>query len=461
MSTKQSLQLMIPQLVDYINKNTTRLKHATKLQNIFEGQLLPYLLATLRSELSPRAYERIVQRAVPINVLTRIVNKLSKLYSTPVFREATTPVDQDIMDKSVNENNLNTVFGLANKLYSLHQYFAIEPYFHNGIIKVRVLDPSQFLVYSDDNVSREMTVFLKYMGPIDQTKDLWFGYSDQEFIAFDTQGEIRMEWMYENQGINPLGVIPFIYINQYSTKLMPQTDSDIYEMTIRIPQLLSDLAYCHKFQAHSMIYAIDLDPATTIDGSPDGFTLFNSRDGEGKTGSVDFLKPQIEIEASLKLVVSNLSLWLESKGIKSGTVGDIDSSLSGVAKILDEMDTTQARKEQVDIFAGMEDKYWILYSKLHNYYLNELNDNRKGMTEIPLESISFTEQKPIEDEKSKIEKIAIKLREGLTSKRRAVKEANPDLDDKQLDELLIEIENEKISRLPVFEKETLEDTEEE
>lgn len=381
-------------------------------------------------------------------MLTRIVNKLSKLYSTEVTREAETPIDMEIMQKAVDSTKINTTFALANKLFSLHQYFAIEPFFHKGMIKTRALDPSQFLVYSDDKVSNEMTVFLKYMGDISNTSQLWFAYSDEEFIAFDTDMNIHNEWMGESQGVNPLGQIPFIYVNQYSTKLMPQLDSDILEMTLRIPQLLSDLNYAHKFQAHSMVYGIDLDPETKIDGNPDSFTLFNSREGEGKSGKVDFLKPQVEIESSLKLVTSELGLWLESKNIKAGTVGEATSNASGVAKILDEMDTTQARQEQVDVFAYMEDDFWKLYSKLHNLYINEIKDESRGMTEDPLKSIKFTEQKPMEDEKAKIEKIKMKLEAGLTSKERAVAEANPDLDEEQVEELLREIEEEKVPSIP-------------
>lgn len=442
MSTQKPLIQLVPELSKYIKSNQERLEHGLVLQNIFEGQLLPYLLALLKGELNPRAYERIVPRVVPINVLTRIINKLSTLYSYPVKRVSDTPIDQEIMDQTIIDAKLNTTFGLANKLYSLHQYLAIEPFFHNGQIKTRILEPSQFLIFSDDIISKEMTVFLKFMGNLSKNKQLWFAYSDEEFLAFDTDGAIHSEFLFDNEGVNPLGQIPFIYINQYSTKLMPQRDTDVLEMTLRIPQLLSDLNYAHKYQAHSMIYGIDIQPDSDIDGSPDGFTMFSSTDKEGTTGRIDFLKPQIEIEASIKLVISELGLWLETKGIKAGTIGQADSSMSGIAKILDEMDTTQARQEQVDIFKYMEDAYWKLYSKLHNFYLSDLEEKR-GMTDDPLSLIKFTEQKPLEDGKTVIEKAALKLTNGLTSKKRAIAEANPELDPEQVEELIKEIDEEK------------------
>lgn len=441
MQTKTSLENLVPTFCKYIAENNHRLVHAKKLQDIFEGQLLTYLLALLRSEMSERAYSRMVPRVVPINVLTKIVNKLSKLYATPVKRVFKTTIDEKIADKSIDVSKLNTVFGLANKLYNLHQYFALEPFFHNSILKTRVLDASQFLVWTDDDTSKEMNVFLKYMGGTGD-KQLWFAYSELEFWAFDTSGKSHPEYLADNQGRNPLGVIPFVYVNQYQTKLMPQPDSDVYEMVLRIPQLLSDLNYAHKFQAHSMVYGIDLDPTTEIDGNPDGFSLFSSREGEGKSGKIDFLKPQVEIEPSLKLIMSELGLWLETKGIKAGAIGTADVSLSGIAKILDEMDTTQTRQEQVEVFSGMESEFWKLYSTLHNYYLPLIDGKSVGMTEDPLISISFGEQKPLEDEKAKIERIKLKLEAGLTSKRRAVSEANPDLSSGDLDKLILEIEEE-------------------
>ena len=144
---------MVDTFTSYIESNKARLEYSAKLQNIFDGQLLPHLLDVLKSELSARAYERMVPRVVPINILTRIVNKLSKLYTMPVAREATSDSDQEIIDYAVQDNKLNTVFGMANKIYSMLKYFAVEPYFYEGEIKVRVLNPSQFLVYSDDDIT--------------------------------------------------------------------------------------------------------------------------------------------------------------------------------------------------------------------------------------------------------------------------------------------------------------------
>lgn len=444
MSTQKPLNQMIPQLTKFIESNRERLNHARKLQSIYEGMLLPYLLEVLKSELSPRSYQRMVPRVVPINILTKIINKLSALYAMPVIRRSETEGDSDIMESAIKENKLNSQFALANKIYSLHQYFAVEPYFHKDKVKTRILDPSKFLVYSDDVVSGEMTVFLKYMGELDDMgKQLWFAYSDEEFIAFDTNNVVHTQYLQGNDGVNPYGEIPFTYVNQVSTKLMPTVDTDIFELTMRIPQLLSDLNYCHKFQAHSMIYGIDLDPESQIDGNPDGFTLFSTREGENVTGKIDFLKPQVEIEASISLIRAELSIWLESKGIKSGNSGNADSNTSGIAKILDEMDTTQARAEQVDQFSYMEDNYWKLYSKLHNYHVKDIRDFRIGMTSEPLASIKYTEQKPLEDEKIKLEKIALKLDKGLTSKRRALEEANPELNEEQIEELMLEIEKER------------------
>lgn len=464
MKTKQPLNKMVKELTKYVDgdSNRSRLAHSFKLQNIFEGQLMPYLLQVLKAELQPRAYERIIPRVVPINILTRIVNKLSKLYSSgEVAREGTTPIDQEIMDLAVKDQKLNTVFGHGNKMYSLHQYNAVEPYFHDNKMKTRVLDPSQFLIYSDDFVSKEMSVFLKYMGEDEDGAQLWFAYSDDEFLAFDSKGNIRGEYMVDANGIpiteNPYGVIPFILVNQYSTKLMAQIDTSVLEMTLRIPQILSDINYGHKFTAFSHLVGMDVDPDTTLDGSPDSFTIVHSREGEGVKGSIEVIKPSIDIPASLQLVTSQLGLWLESKGIKSGSIGQADASLSGISKILDEMDTFQARQEQVDVFRYMEDAYWQLYAVMHNLHLPDLEESR-AMSKDPLNSIKFPEQKPLEDETTKLNRVVIKRNNKLISQRLALKEANPHMDVDQIDALIIEIDEESVvSVTPVIEEEVLDE----
>jgi len=56
------------------------LTHNNMLFNIMEGDLLTFVLADLKQQLSARSFEIVKQRVAPINVLIKIVDKLSQIY---------------------------------------------------------------------------------------------------------------------------------------------------------------------------------------------------------------------------------------------------------------------------------------------------------------------------------------------------------------------------------------------
>lgn len=76
----------IPLLMAHVQKNAPLTAHNAILFDIYEGNLLEYVLVDLKKQLSPEYFQQIIHRVTPINILVRVVQKLSKIYSKPPRR---------------------------------------------------------------------------------------------------------------------------------------------------------------------------------------------------------------------------------------------------------------------------------------------------------------------------------------------------------------------------------------
>jgi hypothetical protein len=223
---------------------------------------------------------------------------------------------------------------------------------------------------------------------------------------------------------------------------MPEPDMDTFENTLLIPKLLADLNYATQFQSHSIMYGVDLE-IQKASGAPDAFWNLSSRDGEKSSPQIGVLSPSVDTEKVLALISFTVSQWLESRGIKPGSVGKLDQSASGISKIVDESNTTQVVQENRLILQQAEVRLWTLIAVIHNTLLGSEDFIAvKGLSDNLEVSVSFPEQKPIVDPAEKRNDLKFKLDNGLISKSMALKQANPDLTEEELTALQAEIDSE-------------------
>src|SRR5690606_21122764 len=152
------------------------------------------------------------------------------------------------------------------------------------------------------------------------------------------------------------------------------------------------------FQAFSVIYGIDIDDVN-IKWGPRHFLRFKSDENRETKPEIGTIKPQVDITEVKDWIISQISLWLTTRGIRPGSVGDIggDSFASGISKMIDEMDTSEDRNKQVGYFQPAEEDLWELLPLMHEVWKsNGLLDLSapswpKGVSVIT----NFAEQVPI------------------------------------------------------------------
>lgn len=412
-----------------------------RLLNIYSGNLHDYIKADLSTELSPTAYNVASKRIPSINMLERIVNKLSKVYSDLPKRAAADSSDTDIIQYYVENSNLQDTLTNAEILLNLNKCCAIEPYVEAGTFQFRVLAAHEFCVLSnDDQNPNRPTIFVKFMGSQQKGEkkivNIYWLYTADSFLIMDSEGEILQD------ELNPYGTIPFVYLNADSFSLMPRPDVDSYNNALIVPKLLTDLNYAVQYQSHSIMYGIDVD-AANLKGNPDSFWSIQSSEGENKKPQLGVLTPSVDVDKVLALIAFTVSEWLSCSGIKPGSVGSLtaDNAASGISKIVDESETSAVVDKNRILLVKAEKTLWQLISIIHNSLLDTgLLLQTKGLSNPINVSISFPVQQPIKDPNEARTDLKFKLENKLTSYVRALKTANPDMSEAEIIALKAEIE---------------------
>lgn len=457
--TKQEIDLVLKNVQHYSHV----LDHNRVLFDIYEGDLLTYLLADLSKQLSPQSFEVVKHRVAPINVLKRIVDKLSTIYAKPPKRSIKdgtgTKQDEELLSWYEENMSINALMNISNELFNLHKNTTIEPYIDQGMPKIRAIPADRFLMVSTDEVDpTRPTIFVKFMGKREingESVEVLYLYSAESFAAVTIKGTLLPDVllsMDNPDGINPVGDIPAVYVNRSFHQLVPQIDTDILKMTKIIPTLISDLNYAIMFQSFSIVYGVDVDSQNLL-MSPNAFWNFKSDPTSDKTPSVGVLKPSVDIQQVMQFIQSELSFWLNTKNIRPGAIGSMnaDQTSSGISKIIDEMDTSEDRQKQVHYYKKAEAQLWeLITKKLHPYWTEQklINTNLKFSPNVEI-LVEFQEQVPLSTRSEILKDAVIELDKSLTSKQRAIKAINPDMTEEDIKALIEEIKEERTTTIEI------------
>jgi hypothetical protein len=443
-------------ILNFIKEHETNLGFNETIFDILEGDLLKYVEASLKEQLSENSFKSAMERVAPINLRKKVNDKVSTLYVDEPIRvvDGENENDQALIDEYSEEIEVNSFMEDLQKGVNAYKWSVIEFYNDDGI-KNRVLPSHQFLPYSNDRKNKlKVTAIIKFMGSFkkkaqgrvrSKTVQKYWIYSKDEFMAMDSDGELVIEDMLENDGINSYGVLPFVFVSKSRYMLVPTPDKDDLKMSVLFPVLLTDLNFAAKMLAHSVFYGIDID-AENLHLSPDAVWIFKS-DKQGTKPEVGTITPQVSITDVITLAKEQLGSWLETKNIKAGSVGQIDSKnfASGISKVIDEADTTVERKRQSKVFKKVERSYWRVLAIMHNRLLEAgILRNKKKFSdpENLIVKVTHADQRPIMSRIEKINELKEENQAGFKSKETCIKELNPNMSEGQISSEIDRIENE-------------------
>jgi hypothetical protein len=438
------------EIIQYIRDNRAYLDHNHQIYDIFNGNLLPYVLQVLQKTLSDNYYKKIESRTIPINVLERYVKKVAAAYETPPKRIANNSSNQAVVDYYVRQFGLNHKMQIADRYSHMFKGYSLEP-FMDIEPKLRVNPFDRFLVMSENKKDPTVeTILIKFLGKKNingNMQEAYIVYTDAEIDAFTEDGETYAPALAENGGVNPVETIPLMYGKRAENELLPTQDTDILAMSKLVSVFLSDLSGAVLFQCFSIIYGIDLNMSNAV-LSPNALWSFKSDKNSETKPVLGTIKPEADIDKVMNFIVSAFVMWLETKGIRVGSIGSIDAGnmASGISKIIDEMDVYKVVKESIMAFETDERNFWKKMVKIHNHWVEtgEVSGVAKFSADFDIQII-FPEPQPKRAKKDIIEEKKLEVDAGFKSRRKAIMELNPDMTEEELELEIAEIDNENSS----------------
>lgn len=447
------LRTRVDELLDYITQNATYLQYNADIFTIYSGNLLPFVLDIMRNTLSANYFERIKERAVPINVLKRLIDKLSRVYASDPIRTSENTKYQDWMHDYEKIMDINANYNIADEFANMFKGYALEPFLdENDERKLRVIPFDRFLVKSNSLINdTEMDTFIKFIGQRlvrvkddkeerFEQRDIYFSYTKDEFWAFDSQGDPYNPANIQTEGINPFGIIPFSYGNRSRHKLLPVQDTDLIPLTTLIPVMLSDIGGAIMFQCFTIMYGIDVD-AENLTMSPNAFWTIKSDPSSKHQPQVGTLTPKVDSDKVRNYIRDVFVFWLETRGVKVGAMGNMsgENLASGFAKAMDEMDTFETRKVNVQFFRAEEPDFWEKLRIMHNYWVQNNFIQGDIIGDDFLMNVEHDKPTPNEDREKTVRTVKLERDSAFLDQRSAIKRLYPDLSEGEIDQRILDV----------------------
>lgn len=359
-------------IVADIKANSSYFDHNDKIFRCMKGDQLSVLKQAFQKVNSPLAKQDKIDLAISIPLIQKIVSKLSLIYTFDVDRNATT--NQDLVDYYETKFQIDSVMQNSNELFNGMKSVLVEIYQKkNKELGARPIPSDRFFVWTDDVLEPNLpTVYIKIVGFCKDLKDkkkkneLYFAYTDTEFLAFDSSGAIREEYSTEGD-VNDLGVAPFVYINRDIFDILPTPNKDLLQNVIQICSIFTDANVANYYQSFPIRILINADlDQSNIDINPNSVVVLNGKAGSGVTPDFKELTSSLDTSKSINLAKEVLENLLYCLDISAGGVQASGDAKSGLAITLEATDVLENRKKQITFFEPAEKEFWHKLSIIHN-----------------------------------------------------------------------------------------------
>lgn len=447
----------------FILSKQSYLSCAERLYDIYNRNITPYLCERITEDFeSENSRKEVISRISTINILPKIVNKLSSAYKVSYERECQ---DKKLLEDTVTSLNLNRKMQLCNTFLNLFRIVAIEPVagmkdgqlLPNSVSMLRVYPAHKFLLMDDNTIDNNVVCFIKIIGQAikttfdvssrkDYTREVmvYEAYTETEYIQFDSEGIIEREDKSNlNEGDDEnlmitkhnFGRIPVIWMTRDIVTTMPPVDDDTYRMVTLLPLLFSDLNYALKYKCFSILYTIGLTLSKGAFQPNSILKLDNDSNIPDEKGMLGQIEPKVAVSEMLEAIQAQYSMWLESRGIKINSLsnGASGNDMSGIAKAIDQGEVTEDVVEQRVILRDAERELFSLVGLFLGRNL-EVTTTFSEVSLLP------------ETNSEKNDRVIKKYEAGLTSWDDAVEQLNPEKNQAQMAALKAAIKSEKAEK---------------
>jgi len=459
-------------MLEEVNKenenNKLRIRDDYELYMIYNGKLRDQIAQMLRMEfVEDQTIKELQNRIVPINIIKKIVDKLATVYkSEPIRKPVTEDIsDQEAVDAYSNWFDINCIMEFTNKMFKLNKHCLVTPYLDlEGYPRIRCLPSHTFSIFSQSRINPEkmdqVLVHIKTDNNLDAREQRYEYWDKDNYWIIDGEGNVvteEMNMLNNPEGINPFKVLPFVHITQQQELLYPVRSSDIKSVQYAVALLLSDTALAQKYNSWGTLLVTGGNGEQKLKVGPGAIINLPFDPASGQTPDAKYLQPTLNSTEVLEFVEKLVAWLLTTNNLTPAQMtGEIQVGASGISKMLDQVESTEDIERQQKFFKEAEKKLWDIFAHdMLPYWLEKGIINKECTEKFSPEfeiNILFPERKPMLSEKEKIENIKAKLDAGFMTMKAAIQELNPELEAGEVDDLILEIQNEKLDQIKFMER---------
>lgn len=421
------------------------------LSDLYEGCICKYVKLRIKHEIIDRDEQKeMAARILEVNITRRVVSKISKAYKDEPIRRIVDGNDKDneMIDWYLNNTNIKKVFQNIDKSFNNYKESLVRCLFHTGsqLPYFKVLEPYEYIVYSTDMQDRTVpTIIAIGYGVSDTKEQLLLCISKDEIWLQNLKGDLY-PIPENNDGYNLYSEMPFVYLKNTESMLMPYPDESLISVSTLIPMLCGDINYAIKYMSYGIVWGANIKEDLIRRGPNAFWNLLPFDENSTVTPQVGTLKPDVDIGQVFDGIMKQLQFWLNARGLTASTLGVGSGDVaSGISKMIDEADVSALVEENQKRYSDME-------KNLFNFIMHFGHDVWKvNNPAIPQDSFSpacfvettFPKVEPLKARKEVIDELTGEIDKGLISVKKAIKRLNPNMLDEDIDSLVVEIDEDK------------------
>ncbi len=456
--------------------NRARKHKALKAYEIYKDLTKKWVVDAISKEFSAETVEQMVARASNISLCKKIINKKAKCYAGGVERELQEEKENtEKLDKLSILLQSNMLMKQADRFSELLKNCEIQVLYENDAVEKdgdgkakkkpvnRIMLPFQYdpICHAHDNkkpIAFVLSDFCDSSSMISANPLLsdYDGNRDQNQIQVDKLKNKSAKasapkkatfyiWWSTNfhfttdehgkmvgglsplptgditQQLNPIKKLNFVSVHgDQENGYWCDGGDDLIDGSVLVNVLLTDMFAIMNVQGWGQMVVKGKKVPSKITGGPHKAIVFEFDSGDPEP-SVDYVSSNPPIEQWRESITMYVALILSTNNLSTKNVStelNGTDSISGVAKMIDESESTEGVEDKQEMFKGVEAKLWDVNFETQNYLFEQgsLSSDFQEIGEVRTAKkvrLKFKQQKPIMSEVEKVEILQKKKETGL------------------------------------------------
>ncbi len=478
-------------------ENCARKDEAYRRHLCYKDNTKHYVLTELLKQFDPTTVLEMNYSLSNLSLGRKIIDKLARVYSNGVQRKVEPETAQEALDEVAKLVDMNRTMKRTNRYLRAHHNTIVGvlpcPYYDNGSvtyeIKVQAFQPHLYDVIENPH-DREKPMFIilsnykptvaqgyvpdaasrgnnsAKVAPVsdgkdqsvadkkeDENNEQYIWWSKKYHFTTNAKGEIiKLPGQLKIDINNPIQDMTFVnFALDQEGSFWAEGGDDIFDGAVRVNCMITNMDHIGVNQGYGQFWMKGKNLPKNVKAGVNKAILLEQDSKEDPEMSIGFassnpklqeLKDQVVMYVALLLTTNNLSTRSVSTQLGSG-----QDFASGISLIIDKAESIEDVQDQRDIFEKNEPEIFKKIQKWQAVYKNSLTESYKKYL-LPNDfklSLKFNDARPIMSEKEKLEVIKLRKELGINRAIELLMIDDPSLTEKQAEERLKVILEEKIS----------------